>query len=1139
MTRSCPTCGTENPPEARFCFSCAAPLIDSGEPRLERKFATVVFADVVGSTSLGEREDPEVVRSLILRLFDAVTPVIERHGGLVERFIGDGMLALFGVPTVHEDDPVRAVRAALEVQDVVTGLGQTFAKEGKPSLEVRIGIEAGEVLVDLDRAIGPRDRILTGDAVNTAARLQAEAPPGGIVVGPTVHSAAKDAVEFRDLRPRSLKGKTEPVQVWEAIRAWLGRSERSPLGLKARMVGRDEELALLLEMFRRVEAEQRTALVTLLGQAGIGKSRLARELARSVEQRAEPPTVRTGRCLAYGNAPYSALADVVKAHCGILEDDPPEAVSGKAARSVDELFGGSELAPYVTALVGGGSERSFGREVLFDAWRRFLERIAGLRPLVLILEDLHWADDGLLDFVDHLTDWGRGPILVVALSRAELLERRPTWGGGKRNYSAITLDPLTAEETAAMLDDLLATHLPEELTRIVVERSEGNPLFGEEIVRMLIDRGVIHASSPSRWEVAGAPTEIDIPRSVHSLIASRLDSLSDEEKATLQDAAVVGRTFWLGAIERLSGRPGGPREVLDQLRAKEIVVSSESSAFSGELEFAFRHVLIRDVAYESLPKSLRADKHVQVATWAEEQAGERRDEMAELLATHYLEAVRYLGELAEGGDRRARAERQAYRWAGTAGERALRLWQRRESARWFQTALDLTGPVGPAAEELARLWESYANACEGVEPYPHLAASFERARALYEQLGKGGDVGRIEAWLAWVAFQSGRDDDVRAHAERALALLGPLGDSSDLAMTLRILGRYHRRRGRTQEAEAELRQGMEMAERVGDRVNRAWAMVYLGPLLRAEGGKLGLALLERGLEVAREAENLPLLAAAYVELSEAFEEVVGDYARAVALMQEGLEIARRAGSVANAAWMEGNLSDYLIDMGRLDEAEGPARSALRAARAVGESLRIAYCLNTIAHLELMRGNIEAAERAVEEVRSIVRDSPDPYAEGWVPFLSGLIARARGDEEGAARLLAEGARSLGDRAEVWGGQNLLLECVRTLVLTGRTDEARPFRDRLERMGQTSVPVRAFQTWADGLLEPDRAKARELLEDAAGQMETLGRRIDLGRCLVDLAAAERDAGDDPERTLASARDTLSSCGAVLFLPDAASA
>ncbi len=511
MTLLCPTCGTENPTEARFCFTCGTALNDSVGSQLERKFATALFVDVVGSTALGEREDPEVVRSLIRRLFDVVTPVIERHGGYVERFIGDGILALFGIPTVHEDDPVRAVRAGLEIQRVATELGQTLTDEGKPSLQVRVGIEAGDVLVDLERSAGSRDRILTGDALNTAARLQAEASPGGIVVGPTAHSATKDAIEFRPLGPLALKGKVEAVPAWEAVQELRRDSKRPGLGLEARMVGRDEELDLLLRTFRRVETERVTALVSIFGQAGIGKSRLVREFVGSVEQRRLPPTIRTGRCLAYGNAPYSALADAVKTHCGILNDDPPETASTKANEAVAELFGGSELAAPVSALVGGGSDRSFGREVLFDAWRQFLERIADNNPLALVMEDIHWADDGLLEFINYLTDWGQGPILVVTLSRAELLDRRPTWGGGKRNYAAVSLEPLTVKETVAMVDDLLSTRLPDELGQMIVERSEGNPLFGEEIVRMLIDRGVIRAAGPPAGRSRGGPLDSTSP----------------------------------------------------------------------------------------------------------------------------------------------------------------------------------------------------------------------------------------------------------------------------------------------------------------------------------------------------------------------------------------------------------------------------------------------------------------------------------------------------------------------------------------------------------------------------------------------------------------------------------------------------
>lgn len=545
---TCPRCGQQNPGNARFCNACAAPLADRGPARRERKFAAALFADLVGSTTLAEQEDPEVVQSMLARTFDRLAEEIERYGGLLEKFIGDAVLAVFGVPAAHEDDPERAVRAALHMHEILSELNEGFAAERKPQLTMRIGIEAGDVLVDLDRVAGPRHRMLTGDAVNTAARLQQAAEPGGVLVGPNVYAATKDIIAYAERPPLELKGKAQPVRAWDARGVKAG-GEQAPLRLEAGLIGRDAELALLHQAVQRVQSEGRPELVTVVGPAGVGKSRLARELLRSLEGVAERPSLRKGRCLAYGNVSYSALAEAVKAECGILEDDPPETVVTKAGRAVEQLFGDRELAPHIEALVGSGSGHSFGREELFDAWRRFLERMVARAPLILLLEDVHWADEGLLDFVEYLADWADGAICVLTLARPELLERRPGWGERKRNYAAVPLDPLTPEETRAMLEELLSVRLPDELTQTVVERGEGNPLFTEEIVRMLIDRGVIRSKEGSGWEVGEAVEEVEVPRSIHALIGARLDSLPAAEKAALQDAAVVGRAFWLGAVQ--------------------------------------------------------------------------------------------------------------------------------------------------------------------------------------------------------------------------------------------------------------------------------------------------------------------------------------------------------------------------------------------------------------------------------------------------------------------------------------------------------------------------------------------------------------------------------------------------------------
>ncbi len=472
--RTCPSCGEENPERARFCLACATPLEAEPAPgRMERKFATALFADLVGSTTLAEQEDAEVVQSVVGRTFDRLSEEITRYGGHLEKFMGDAVLAVFGIPKTHEDDPERAVRAALEMQAVLSELNRTFAEEGKPQLAMRIGVEAGEVLVDLQRATGPHDRMLTGDAVNTAARLQTAADPGRVVVGPTVFASVKDVIDLKELPSLTLKGKSEPVPAWEALRVTAKRrGERPALGMQARLIGRDEELTVLKQTMQQIEHAARPALVTIVGPAGVGKSRLVTELSDYAEGLPSVFYWRVGRCLAYGNTSYSALADAIKAQCEVLDDDPVDVMLAKIDGVVEELFGDLDLVPEIRALMAT-SDRTFSRESLFEAWRRFLERMAARYPFVLVLEDIHWADEGLLDFIEHVADWAQGPIMVVALARPELFERRPTWGGGKRNANSIYLDALTPEEDATMVDELVPGEMPDELRTMIVERCRG------------------------------------------------------------------------------------------------------------------------------------------------------------------------------------------------------------------------------------------------------------------------------------------------------------------------------------------------------------------------------------------------------------------------------------------------------------------------------------------------------------------------------------------------------------------------------------------------------------------------------------------------------------------------------------------
>jgi class 3 adenylate cyclase/tetratricopeptide (TPR) repeat protein len=1135
MAVTCSNCRHENADDARFCQACGSPIGAPGAARRERKFATALFADLVGSTSLAEREDPEVVQSVVGRAFDRLAREVERYGGLLEKFMGDAVLAVFGVPAAHEDDPERAVRTALEMQAVLSELNRGFASEGRPQLAMRIGIEAGEVLVDLERATGPRDRMLTGDAVNTSARLQTVAEPGRVVVGPAVFASTKDTIDYRDLPPLDLKGKERPVPAWEALRVKARRrGERAPLGLEAKLVGRDEELAVLKQTLHRVEQEGRPALVTVLGPAGVGKSRLTWELLKYAEGLPQFVYWRKGRCLAYGNLSYSALAEAVKAQCEVLEDDTPEVVANKTDRAVEELFGDREFAPHVRSLVGAPGEDKFSREELFEAWRRLLERMAARYPLVLVLEDIHWADAGLLDFIDHMADWAIGPILVVTMARPELLDVRPHWGGGKRNYASIYLDPLTPEENEQMIDSLLTSSLPPELTHLIVERSEGNPLYTEEIVRMFIDRGILRATAATEWEVARPVGEVDVPRSIQGLIAARLDSLPPDEKAVLQDAAVVGRAFWLGAVARLSGRPvAEARETLGRLRVKEILVPREPPTFSGELELAFRHVLIRDVAYESLPKSLRATKHEQVARWAEERAGERAEEMAELLATHYTAAVRYLEELGESTDDRADLLRVAFRWASAAGDRAIRLWQAAEGIRWYEVATGLGRPGTIPDESLLPVWSAYGEAVFGAVEYERAAPVIEAAVELALRLDRKPVAGRMEALLGLIEFSRGRDELAQAAFDRSLALLEPLGDSPELAEALNRLGAFHWRRGRLAEAEPHLRRSSAIAERTGSEVIRAHAMMTLSSTV--PDWRESLQLMEEAYRTARDAGDLVLFLRAANNLASTLLFNAPDLDRGERIVQESLDLARKAGHRSMEGWLVGTLGEYRFQQGRLEEAEGLTRESIEIHRSVSEESAAGLKLLILAEMLILMGRPEA-DRVQEEARELAGRLPEGQGVYQLALNESRRARTRGEAEGALSALLPLLDQIeGGQVGGVGVELFLVEAVRTLKAAGD-------RLRLDTLRQGTAEAdgppkwEIYKEWIEGLAASDPASAVAHLEAAAARLGEIGFALERARCLVDLGQAEARAGGDPRPTLTRARDLLAGFGAAHYVREA---
>ena len=533
------------------------------EPRQERKVVTVVFCDLVGFTSQAESMDPEDVAAILRPYHARVRTELERYGGTVEKFIGDAVMALFGAPVTHEDDPERAVRAALAIRD--------FAIE--ESLELRVGITTGEALVSLDARPDAGEGMASGDVVNTAARLQSAAPVNGVLVDETTYRATRGAVDYEDAEPVEAKGKAEPVRVWEATGA------RSRFGVdvthhaRAELVGRERELALLRDAFERARHERAPQLVTLVAVPGMGKTRLVYELSKTVDALTEIVTWRQGRCLAYGDGvSFWALAEVVKAQAGILDRDLEQEAAEKLRLAVEHIFADSGDASWVEShlrpLVGLEADTSLGgdrRGEAFAAWRRFLEGLGERRPLVLVFEDLHWADDGLLDFVDELVDWlSDVPVLVVCTARPELLERRPGWGGGKVNALTLGLSPLNAEQTALLISHVLERSLlSAEIQQALLERADGNPLYAEQFAQLYRERG--------------SADDLSLPETLQGIVAARIDGLAAEEKGALQDASVFGKVFWSGALP--TSREAAP--LLHSLERKGFLTRQRRSSVEG------------------------------------------------------------------------------------------------------------------------------------------------------------------------------------------------------------------------------------------------------------------------------------------------------------------------------------------------------------------------------------------------------------------------------------------------------------------------------------------------------------------------------------------------------------------------------
>jgi class 3 adenylate cyclase/tetratricopeptide (TPR) repeat protein len=972
---TCPACGQENPEGFRLCGMCGAPLVATATPaREERKVVTILFTDLVGSTARAEGLDPEDVRATLSSYYARLRGELERYGGTVEKFIGDAVMAVFGAPKAHEDDPERAVRAALAIRD---SIGE--------DLQIRTAVNTGEALVALGARPVEGEGMVSGDVVNTAARLQSAAPVNGILVGEATYRATRHVIDYREAPVVEAKGKSEPITVWEATGARSRFGSDVEQQLRTPLVGRKRERGLLADALAQARTEQSAQLVTLVGVPGIGKSRLVAELFQITEADPDLISWRQGRSLPYGErVSFWALGEIVKAHAGILESDDATVADGKLVTTVESLVEDERerewLARHARPLLGLDGAAQADRDEAFAAWRRLLEAAAEQRPLVLVFEDLHWADDGLLDFVDHLADWATTvPLLIVGTARPELLDRRPGWGGGKRNAFTLSIGALSEEETAQLLQRLLdRTVLDAEAQQAVLRRAEGNPLYAEEYARMLTE----HEGG-----------DLPLPETVQGLIAARVDGLAPAEKALLQDASVIGKVFWPAAL-------ADPDEhVLHALERKEFVRRDRRSSIAGETQYAFLHALVRDVAYGQIPRSDRLEKHRRVAEWIASLAGDRTEDHAEMLAHHYREAL----SLAEAAGMDATALREPARRAFVdAAERALALNSGAAAYELAQEALALTGEQGEERPSVLLLAARTANRLQDVDE----TGLLEEAAEGFLALGDKAKAAEATQALSIALFNRGEIPRCRETSLRAIELARSVPPS---LATTRVIAGHARHlvivQGNLSEGIELARKALTLSNEFGDDEFAIHSLNTLGLGRVYSGDAGGIDDLEQAVERGRRTGAVSAQTVALNNLSNVLW-TVGRLDDAAARLAEARELNERYGITAGLTWNEGERVYERDFRGDLDGAIAAASHFL-SLPGVAETYQHRPVLATRARALLARGQVDEALTDIEPALASFRESGyDAQIAGGMLTVASRCFRATGRREEADELLAE-------------------------------------------------------------------------------------------------------------------------------------
>ena len=1024
---ACPRCGEDNPARARFCLACGAPIQASPAPEL-RKIVTVLFADVKDSTPLGENLDPEAIRSVMSRYFAGVRAVIEQHGGTVEKFIGDAVMAVFGTPIVHEDDALRAVRAATDLRTTLAELNRELEERWGIHLSIKTGLNTGKVVAG-DPATG--QTFVTGDAVNVASRLQHAADAGEILIGDPTYRLVRDAVLVEPVEPLELKGKSQRVTAWRVLGVVAG-APAVARRLDSPLVGREREVALLRHAFERVVADDACQLVTILGAAGAGKSRLARELLSEFGRKA---TVLVGRCLAYGDGiTFWPVVDILKRAAGV---GPGLSAAESRARLVSIVAADPEAERIADRLGGllGFSSGTSGTDEIFWAVRRLLEALARERPVVVVFDDVHWGEQTFLDLVEYLADWARdSPILLTCLARPELLDERPSWGGGKLNATSLLLEPLGEDASGTLIENLLDNaEVAADVKRRIVRAAEGNPLFIEELLAMLIDDGALQNQN-GVWVPTTDLSSLAVPPTIQALLDARLERLDAGERRLLGRAAVAGRVFSRAAAAVLS--TADDRDLLDERLAalvRKQLIRPHHAEFGREHTYRFRHSLIRDATYRRMSKATRANLHERFAEWLDRPGERRTAEQEEILGFHLEQAHRYHAEI--GGD-----DQRTKRLAARAAER-LESAGRRAFSRG-----DMPGAVGLLTRASLLVDDELERARLALTLGPGLVevgeltradavltrASDAAARAGDRELEARAHLARLPAQLR-LSYGEGPDDALQI-AEDALAVFTATHNELGLAEAWRRIGDVHWFASRWQARADALEEARQHARRAGDRREEAEIMASLG-LSLLWGPSPATEAISRLQRLLEEVGDDPVLEA-HVHGDQAgleamlgrFDEARDHYAHSVRVLRDrGLKRALGAQTIVGA--------DIELLAEDPEAAEREVRLGFEIAEETANRSSLATLGSVLAEALYRQGRLGEAAKFVEE--SVQAAAPDDVASHilWRTVRAKLLTQDGQLDE--AERLAEEAVALAkktDALNVHAGALTTLAEVRRLTAT---------------------------------------------------------------------------------------------------------